>query len=86
MANYETIKAELSAKREKLTHFTKKFFNDYVNAVKTARSNLEKGIDSTYVKDGIYLNHAYDAIYASKFYQHNSGAYCCFLQVINGKI
>lgn len=86
MANYEKIKAELSARNRKTTHFTKKFFNDYVNAVKTARSNLEKGIDSFYVKDGIYLNHAYDAIYASKFYNLNSTTYCCFLQVINGKI
>ena len=83
---YEKVKAELSARRTNIKHFTHKFFNDYVRALQKARYNTEHNIDTSYRVDGIKLFHEFDDIYSSKFYQYNGGCYCTFLQIVNGKI
>lgn len=80
---YEQIKAELSRKRENTTHFTRKFYQEFCAAREAARQAVENGVDLHYWKDGVYLNQAYDAVYASKFYQKNGGAYCTFLEIVN---
>ncbi len=81
MIEYKDIKAKLAIKRTSLKYFTKAFFETFREAERTARENERRGIDSHYYKGHIYLNHAYDAIYSSDFYNKNSGTYCAFLEV-----
>lgn len=80
---YEQIKAELSRRRNRITHFTRKFYQEFCAAQRAAKHTAENGIDLHYWKDGVYLNHAYDPVYESNFYRKNGGAYCEFLSIIS---
>ena len=81
MTLYQQIKAEIASRGEKPTHFTKRFFDDFCQAVKQFKRNYERGIDNSYYVDGVRLTHEYDAVYSSKFYIKNSCAYCLFLEI-----
>ena len=86
MMTYEKVKAEILAHRSNAKHFTRKFYADFVGAVKKNKYNREHNIDTSYQVNGITLFHEYDDIYNSKFYNLNSGTYCYFLEVVYGKI
>jgi len=77
---YSNIRTELR-RYENVKYFTRSFFLDYVKAYKTMLFNLKNEIDDSYEKDGMILHHAYDAIYASDFYNKTSCGYCAFLEI-----
>ena len=82
--NYAQAKAELSKQCSNIKYFNRAFFKAFDKAIKKAQENKEKGIEDCYIIDGVYYFHSFDEIYASKFYQKNSCAYCEFLSISYG--
>lgn len=83
--NYNAIKTELKNRKESTKHFTKAFYNDYKQSVEKRLHEIETGKNNYYYRDNILLNHAYDNIYKSKFYNENTCAYCVFLEIVCGE-
>ena len=86
MKEYQEVKQELSKTCTNLKYFTRAFYADFVKAYQAATAATIAGTSPRYEKGGIVLNHCYDAIYNSRFYQDNSGTYCEFLSVFYGSM
>lgn len=86
--SYEEVKQILAERCSSTKHFTKKFYKEFLEAKAKAEKHWKDGtIDEvryTINDNGteIVLNHCYDNIYASNFYNRNSGAYCEFLSLM----
>lgn len=83
---YQQVKQELSALVSSTRHFTRAWYKMYLSCLNKARENAENGIDDGYFDGHVYKLHAYDPVFESKFYNLNSGAYCEFLSVVNGRV
>lgn len=82
---YQQIKEELKNRHESTRYFTKQFYEDYKESIRTQESkNYDREADK-YIKDAIIMIHAHDHIYESDFYNKNSTGYCVFLEIVNGK-
>lgn len=85
---YNLVKEQLKLRCSKVTHFTKQFYEDYKKAYEEMTEHWKNGttdeVRYTVDNDGteIVLFHPYDKVYASKFYNLNSCAYCEFLQIV----
>ena len=86
MMKFETVKAELEKRRENTKYFTKAFYKAYLDSLRATKKNVEAGVDDSYERDGVRYYHSWDAVYNSKFYQKNGGAYCEFLSVVCGAV
>ena len=80
--DFNSIKNELKKACISTKYFTREFFKLYTKALETGRKYDKNGTDDGYIKDGIFLRHRFDSIYASDFYNKNSCAYCEFLGIV----
>ena len=77
--DYKAVRAELIRRRENIRYFNRDFYAAFLKAREAAK---KAGPESEYYRDGIRLCHAWDAVYKSRFYRENGGAYCVFLEIV----
>ena len=78
---YEEYKTILAKRCRNTEHFTEEFLQTFLDAWDNAALAAIHGEDNTYCVDNVLLNHAYDKVYESEFYNKNSCCYCEFLSV-----
>lgn len=83
LKEYQRIKDELKRRDEKAAFFTRQFFDDWKEAVKTRAAAVKDEIDESYKVGRVTLFHSFDKIYKSDFYNRNSCGYCVFLEIAN---
>ena len=81
MIAYKEMKTLLKKQCSNIKYFTADFYDMFKKAYRDATKAIINGDDKRYRKNGILLNHCYDPVYESEFYNKNSGAYCSFLEL-----
>ena len=85
MTEYQKIKEELKEQTSSTKYFTKKFLENYKDAIRESLKNIKNGVDDSYPYEHYHRYHCYDKIYADKFFIENGGAYCAFLEIALAK-
>ena len=84
---FEDVKNELKTRVSSLWFFDRQFYKLYLDCLKKTRENVENDVDDSYfIFPGVTGFHSWDGVYHSRFYRENSGAYCEFLAVVNGRV
>ena len=82
MKSYETLKTELSARRKNIKGFDQAFYKQFAHDMETARKGVEEA-DRLNVKFSVTDFWRQSETHKTWFFNHNSGAYCELLQIID---
>lgn len=82
MKSYEVLKTELSARRKNIKGFNQAFYKQFAHDMETARKAIEEA-DRLNVKFSVTDFWRQSETHKTWFFNHNSGAYCELLQIID---